>query len=260
MELDRAPEPMSARAPRATGRIAAEAASAPRAPRRPEALRTGAERLGDAVPPEPAAEGAGARVALLSPSEVLQHGLLALLPPDWRQHAELVSNLAAFERALSASCRAAIIDAEALEAAEAVRAARAHGAAAVLVVGCSLCESPHEPDPWMLTLPDAIVARDELDRLSLRIALAVGALGMRLLPRSLPLGQPPPAAAPPLDEPGRQVLGLLAAGRRDAEIAAELHISESAVRKLVQRTVRRIGARTRCEAVAILARDIRRPR
>jgi DNA-binding NarL/FixJ family response regulator len=41
---------------------------------------------------------------------------------------------------------------------------------------------------------------------------------------------------------------------RDAEIARELNLSESAVRKLVQRTVRALGARTRCQAVALAAR------
>ena len=42
---------------------------------------------------------------------------------------------------------------------------------------------------------------------------------------------------------------------RDAEIALAMNISESAVRKHVQRTVQSLGARTRYQAMAIIARD-----
>ena len=65
---------------------------------------------------------------------------------------------------------------------------------------------------------------------------------MRLVPRSLPATVAAVAAAErdgfALTDSGRRALVLLARGKRDAEIARELSLSESAVRKLVQRTVR----------------------
>ena len=48
----------------------------------------------------------------------------------------------------------------------------------------------------------------------------------------------------------RQVLGLVAAGRTNAELAAELGISVGTVRKHLERIYRSIGARNRAEAVA----------
>jgi DNA-binding NarL/FixJ family response regulator len=79
---------------------------------------------------------------------------------------------------------------------------------------------------------------------------------MRLTPRSMPTAPGAIEGAPgvALPDSARRVLELLSDGMRDAEIALELNLSESAVRKLVQRTVRAVGARTRCQAVAIAAR------
>ena len=103
-----------------------------------------------------------------------------------------------------------------------------------------------------------MVRRDEADPLTLRVALAAGRVGMRLVPRSFPATVTAVAAAErggsALTDSGRRALVLLAQGKRDAEIALELSLSESAVRKLVQRTVRSVGGRTRCQAVAITAR------
>jgi DNA-binding NarL/FixJ family response regulator len=79
---------------------------------------------------------------------------------------------------------------------------------------------------------------------------------MRLLPRTLPPSPSAPAeeGASPLGEQARRALALLADGYRYADMARELNLSESGVRKLVQRTVHDLGARTRCQAVAIAAR------
>ena len=63
-------------------------------------------------------------------------------------------------------------------------------------------------------------------------------------------------AIPPLEEQARRVLTLLADGQRDAEMARELSLSESAVRKLVQRTVH---GSERGLAARRLDRDSQRP-
>jgi DNA-binding NarL/FixJ family response regulator len=103
--------------------------------------------------------------------------------------------------------------------------------------------------------------RDEVDSRSLRMALAAGSLGLKVTAQRLMIGAPAGvggadvgAAPSELSEPAQRALALLAEGKRDAEIAVELSLSESATRKLIQRTVRRTGARTRCQAVAIAVR------
>jgi DNA-binding NarL/FixJ family response regulator len=50
----------------------------------------------------------------------------------------------------------------------------------------------------------------------------------------------------------REILGLLAAGGNGAEIAAELFLSAETVRTHVRNAVRKLGARTRTQAVALL--------
>ena len=52
----------------------------------------------------------------------------------------------------------------------------------------------------------------------------------------------------------REVLGLLAAGRRQAEIASQLFISEKTVATHIQHILRKIGAHSRAEAVAFAHR------
>jgi DNA-binding NarL/FixJ family response regulator len=125
-----------------------------------------------------------------------------------------------------------------------------------------LLASAGEPlDPVLAQEADAILLRDEVEARTLRMALAAGSLGLRVTPHNLALGAPGRAAAPDtvappseLSEPAQRALALLAEGKRDAEIAVELNLSESATRKLIQRAVRRTGARTRCQAVAVAVR------
>jgi DNA-binding NarL/FixJ family response regulator len=50
-----------------------------------------------------------------------------------------------------------------------------------------------------------------------------------------------------------EVLGLVAAGRRNADIAAALHLSEKTVAHHVSACLRKLGASTRTEATAIWA-------
>jgi DNA-binding CsgD family transcriptional regulator len=54
----------------------------------------------------------------------------------------------------------------------------------------------------------------------------------------------------------REVLGLVARGKRNAEIAAELWVTESTVRKHLEHVFEKVGARNRTEAAALLARRI----
>jgi DNA-binding NarL/FixJ family response regulator len=49
----------------------------------------------------------------------------------------------------------------------------------------------------------------------------------------------------------REVLELVAAGQRNAEIAAALHLSQKTVSHHVSACLRKLGASTRTEAVAI---------
>ena len=206
-------------------------------------------------PATPRADGSGSgpRVVVFCDREVIAHGLVGLLPDEWRDRAEIAADIPALEFALLRSVTATIVDAGHAEAAQAARLTRSRRGSVVVLIGSieqSLSLALHED-------ADAIVVRDEVEPLTLRVAVAAGRLGMRLLPRALPptaSRRPEDAAQIVLGEPAQRALELLADGLRDAEIALELNLSESAVRKLIQRTVRRVGARTRCQAVAAAVR------
>lgn len=62
-----------------------------------------------------------------------------------------------------------------------------------------------------------------------------------------------------LTEREDEILRLIARGARDREIADELFISESTVKKHVQNVLRKLQARNRVEAVSHLNADQRRP-
>lgn len=57
-----------------------------------------------------------------------------------------------------------------------------------------------------------------------------------------------------LPEKQFSVLAMLASGRRDDQIAESMMVKSSAVRATIHRAVKTLGARTRCEAVAIYVR------
>lgn len=191
---------------------------------------------------------ARARVAVLCGSEVIQRGLVALLPEEWQARAAVVADVVSLGWAMVDSCAAVIIDGSHAGARDGIRLARGRGVAVVVIADAA---SELLMDP-ILDETDAILIRDEVDQFVLRMALAAGRLGMRLLPRRISTAQA--RVEPRLGEDGRRALTMLASGQRDADIARKLNLSESAVRKLVQRTVRAMGARTRCEAVAIATR------
>jgi len=206
-------------------------------------------------PAAPRADGGGTgpRVVVFCDREVIAHGLVGLLPEEWRDRAEIAGDIAALELAVFRSVTATIVDAGHVEAAQAARLTRSRGGSVVVLIG-SIRDSM---SPALNEDADAIVVRDEVEPLTLRVALAAGRLGMRLQPRALPPTASPPqhdAAQTLLGETAQRALELLADGLRDAEIALELNLSESSVRKLIQRSVRRVGARTRCQAVAAAVR------
>lgn len=62
-----------------------------------------------------------------------------------------------------------------------------------------------------------------------------------------------------LTEREDEILRLIARGARDREIAEELYISESTVKKHVQNVLRKLHARNRVEAVSHLSPEQRRP-
>jgi DNA-binding NarL/FixJ family response regulator len=190
-------------------------------------------------------------VLVFSGSELIGSGVVGLLPREWREQITIVSDLSELRRRLDGQRVAVIVDAGGEDAEAAIGLASGHGGSTILLAG----PEDRGLDADVLELADAIVDRDEAEPLTLRTALAAGRLGMRLVPRSLPARTDgAPELSGPLSETARRALVLLAEGMRDAEIARELNLSESAVRKLVQRTVRAVGARTRCQAVAIVAR------
>jgi DNA-binding NarL/FixJ family response regulator len=149
--------------------------------------------------------------------------------------------------------RSAVIDLGTPGAGDFARLAADHHAVLILLI----VSARDGVQPALLERCDAILLRDEVGPETLRMALTAATLGMRLLPRALRPGAadgdgPPGRQA--LGEPAQRALELLAGGLRDAEIARELNLSESAARKLIQRAVQRLGARTRSQAVAIAAR------
>jgi DNA-binding CsgD family transcriptional regulator len=208
-------------------------------------------RAADAPVPTPAT---GA-IVVFSSSELIGDGLIGLLPREWRDKIALARDLAGLERLLDGPRSSVIVDADTAGAGPALRMTRVGGGSAILLVGPSV----RGLDPELLDEADAVVRRDEAEPLTLRVALAAGRVGMRLVPRSFSAAAGGAAAAErdgsALTDSGRRALVLLAQGKRDAEIARELSLSESAVRKLIQRTVRSVGGRTRCQAIAITARS-----
>jgi DNA-binding NarL/FixJ family response regulator len=75
------------------------------------------------------------------------------------------------------------------------------------------------------------------------------------LARHLPVGGQARSRVSLLSPRERQILGLLADGHSGAEIAQELFLSTETVRTHVRNAVRKLGARTRTQAVALVVRE-----
>lgn len=88
----------------------------------------------------------------------------------------------------------------------------------------------------------------------LRSTLEAAETGIRAIPPELHHARPGGAEPAAITDRCLEVLRLLAAGLHDDEIASELAISTSSVRKHVANAQQRLAARTRTQAVALATR------
>jgi DNA-binding NarL/FixJ family response regulator len=103
--------------------------------------------------------------------------------------------------------------------------------------------------------------KSELDPERLRKLVAIAAAGdalfvqasHRALENLVPVDEPTPVARYNLTPREAEVLEHIASGRTNAEIAELLHLAPSSVKKIVSRSLARLGVRNRVEA-ALLAR------
>lgn len=187
---------------------------------------------------------------------VIGGGLVGLLPDDWRGCAARHADLESFARALDETTGLAVIDAGSLGA----QACAELTVAAAVPFLLLLDRADARVAPAMLRAASAVLLTEELDRQTMRLAVSAALHRLRLFPESVnPMAAAPPPGDHPLADRMDVALALVAGGCRDAEIAARLNLSESAARKLVQRAVARLGARTRCQAIvrAIDRGDVR---
>ena len=177
---------------------------------------------------------------------IICSGVVGLLPDEWRGSAAAHAELHSFVGALSESTGLALIDANALGA---QTCAELTAAAAVPFL-MLLDHADARVAPDMLRMANAVLLIDDLDRETMHLAVGAALKGLRLFPETVDL-MAAASATRPHRPPDRMdvALALVAGGCRDAEIASKLNLSESAARKLVQRAVARVGARTRCEAI-----------
>ena len=125
-------------------------------------------------------------------------------------------------------------------------------------------------DAYGAALPIVFVSGSRVDRLDVVGGLLVGAddylvkpidpdeLLARVRGHLARAGTPEPAldgAVPNLTPREREILALLASGRDQRAIAAELVISSKTVATHIQRILAKLGVHSRAEAVALVARD-----
>ena len=101
----------------------------------------------------------------------------------------------------------------------------------------------------------------------IRVAWLIGPVGRELVdagrsdgrPRPRRRGRPTPgrvAGQPSLDDLERQLLQLLTEGRTNAEIAAELDLTENDVAQRLARLLARLGTSSRAEATSLAFRGL----
>jgi DNA-binding NarL/FixJ family response regulator len=177
---------------------------------------------------------------------IICSGVVGLLPDEWRGSAARHSELPSFVGALSQSTGLALIDANALGAQTCAELTAAAGVPFLVL----LDRADARMAPEMLRAANAVLLTEDLDRETMQLAVGAALRRLRLFPQVLDFVAAAPSTGP---QPPRDrmdvALALVANGCRDAEIASKLNLSESAARKLVQRAVARLGARTRCEAI-----------
>lgn len=186
------------------------------------------------------------RLAVFSSRALIGAGLRELAPAGWWVAARVLTDPVQLEEALEGGLDAVLIDGSADDAPAAAELATRHRCVVVAIV-----DDPSQRGD-LLGLADAALLRDRVDRATLALALTAIDTGLRVIAQELPLRATAALVeAERIDPDARaaEALNMLAAGARDADIAVRLHLSESAARKLVQRAVHQLGARTRCEAV-----------
>jgi DNA-binding NarL/FixJ family response regulator len=177
---------------------------------------------------------------------IICSGVVGLLPDEWRGSAARHAELHSFVSALSESTELALIDASALGAQTCAELTAAAAVPFLVLLDCADARVV----PEMLRAANAVLLTEDLDRETMHLAVGAALRGLRLFPQALDL-MVAASSTGPQSPPDRMdvALALVAGGCRDAEIASKLSLSESAARKLVQRAVARLGARTRCEAI-----------
>ena len=177
---------------------------------------------------------------------IICSGVVGLLPDEWRGSAARHAEVHSFVGALSESTGIALIDANA-DGAQTCAELTAAAAVPFIVL---LDHADARVAPEMLRLAHAVLLTEDLDRETMRLAVGAALRKLRLFPETVDLMAATSSTRPdPPRDRMDMALALVAAGCRDAEIASKLNLSESAARKLVQRAVARLGARTRCEAI-----------
>lgn len=188
------------------------------------------------------------RILVFSDRPVIGGGLVGLLPEHWREDAARHAEPGSFADALGDAASLAVIDNGAAGAVVCADLAVA-GAVPYLLL---LDRRDSRVRPVMLRAAGAVLLTAELSAETLALTISAAAHGLHVFPKGL---VPLPAGATGAPRPSADrmdtALMLLASGCRDAEIAATLNLSEGAARKLVQRAVGRLRARTRCQAVAV---------
>ncbi|HEX6737523.1 MAG TPA: LuxR C-terminal-related transcriptional regulator [Vicinamibacteria bacterium] len=109
--------------------------------------------------------------------------------------------------------------------------------------------------PDLFTVVHIFQQVDEAGRLARALA-AAGATGLQPPPVNLPPALRPAAAAgPPLTEREKEILGWIAAGLQNKEIAAKLDISLATVRNHIHNILEKLAVHSKLEALSLAFRN-----